>query len=79
MQVLQLKVVVPITDAVRVIKDWHVIFSTNSGNGLTKESAADCFQVKSISKKRLVKRLGILSEAELSQVKLSLMKVLDLL
>ncbi|MDR7132362.1 mRNA interferase MazF [Algoriphagus sp. 4150] len=79
MGVLQLKVVVPITDAGRAVKDWHVILYPNSGNGLTKESAADCFQVKSISKERFVKRLGILSEAELNQVKLALMKVLDLL
>jgi len=46
---------------------------------LWKESAADCFQVKSISKERFEKRLGVLSQNELDQVKLGLMKVLDLL
>jgi mRNA interferase MazF len=48
-------------------------------NGSTKESIADCFQVKSISKERFVRRLGTLSPKELNQVKLGLMTVLDLL
>ncbi|SFT54968.1 mRNA interferase MazF [Algoriphagus locisalis] len=79
MGVLQLKVVVPITDAGKVLKDWHIELSPNSGNGLSKLSAADCFQVKSISKERFVKKMGILSENEMNLVKLGLMKVLDLL
>ncbi len=79
MGVLQLKVVVPITDAGKVIKDWHIELSSNIGNGLSKNSSADCFQVKSLSKERFVKRLGILSENEMNQIKLGLMKVLDLL
>jgi mRNA interferase MazF len=79
MGALQLKVVVPITDAGRVIKDWHIKLSPNSNNGLSKDSAADCFQVKSISKERFIMQLGILSAVELDQVKLGLMKVLDLL
>lgn len=79
MGVLQLKGVVPITDAGRVIKEWHVILFPNSGNGLTKERAADCFQVNSISKERFVKKIGILSDYEMNQVKLGLMKILDLL
>ncbi len=78
MGVLQLKVVVPITDVGQIIKDWHIKLFPNSTNGLKKESAADCFQVKSISKERFVKQLGILSQNELDEVKLGLMKVLDL-
>ncbi|MEB2774204.1 type II toxin-antitoxin system PemK/MazF family toxin [Algoriphagus sp. D3-2-R+10] len=79
MGILQLKVVVPITDAGKVIKDWHIKLSPTDSNGLTKVSLADCFQVKSISKERFVKKLGILSQNELDQVKLGLMKVLDLI
>ncbi|PZX54959.1 type II toxin-antitoxin system PemK/MazF family toxin [Algoriphagus chordae] len=49
MGVLQLKVVVPITNASKVIKDWHIELYPNPGNGLSKISAADCFQIKSLS------------------------------
>jgi mRNA interferase MazF len=79
MGALQLKVVVPVTDAVRSIRDWHVSLTPSKGNGITKASVADCFQVKSISKERFVKRLGILSAKEMDEIKLGLIKVLDLL
>ena len=80
MGALQLKVVVPITDAVlRSIRDWHVLLNPSKGNGISKESVADCFQVKSISKERFVKHLGSLSTKEMEEVKLGLIKVLDLL
>ncbi|MDP2040351.1 MAG: type II toxin-antitoxin system PemK/MazF family toxin [Algoriphagus sp.] len=78
MGVLQLKVVVPVTDVGNTIKDWHIKLSPNSNNGLRKECAADCFQVKSISKERFLMRLGVLSQNEIDEVKLGLMKVLDL-
>ena len=77
--VLQLKVVVPITDASRSVREWHIPMKPTSTNGLSKLSVADCFQVKSISKDRFVQRLGILSMQEIDDVKLGLMKVLDLL
>ena len=79
MGALQLKVVVPITDAIRSIRDWHVLLSPSKNNGILKDSVADCFQVKSISKDRFVKRLGVLSPNEMEEVKLGLIKVLDLL
>ncbi len=79
MGALQLKVVVPITDAVRSIRDWHVLLNPSMDNGISNESAADCFQVKSISKERFVKRLGSLSAKEMEEMKLGLIKVLDLL
>jgi len=76
---LQLKVVVPITDAMRSIREWHVPLNPSKDNGITKVSVADCFQIKSISKERFVKRLGVLSPKEMDEVKVGLIKVLDLL
>jgi mRNA interferase MazF len=70
---------VPITDSGKFIKDWHIELYPNSTNELSKASAADCFQVKLISKERFLKRMRSISENELNQVKLGLMKVLDLL
>jgi mRNA interferase MazF len=77
--VLHLKVVVPVTDATRSAREWHVALSPSTGNGLSKESVADCFQVKSISRERFIRRLGNLSAKEMDEVKLGLVKVLDLL
>lgn len=37
-------------------------------NGLTKESGADAFQVKSVSENRLVRRLGRVTDMELEQI-----------
>lgn len=79
MGVLQLKVVVPFTDAAHSIRDWHVLLTPSKENGISKESVADCFQVKSISRERFVKRVGKLSTKEMDEVKIGLVKVLDLL
>ena len=79
MGALQLKVVVTITDGVRSIREWYVLLNPSNGNGISKESIADCFQVKLISKERFVKHLGSLSTREMEEVKLGLIKVPDLL
>ncbi len=42
-------------------------------NGISKKSIADCFQVKSISKERFVKPLGVLSVKEMEEMKIGLM------
>lgn len=77
--ILKLKVVVPITDPVGRLKEWHVELSQTSSNGIDKDSVADCFQVKSIRQTRFIKKLGELSNEEMEDVKIGLMKVLDLL
>lgn len=79
MGALQLKIVVPVTDALRSIREWHVPLNPSEENGISKPSVADCFQVKSISKERFLKRLGALSSDEMDEVKLALIKVLGLL
>lgn len=79
MGALQLKVVVPITDATNIRREWHVPLQPSKENGLQKDCVADCFQVKSISKERFVRHLGKLANSEMNEVKLGLMKVLDLL
>jgi len=79
MGALQLKVVVPVTDGIRLVREWHVSLKPTKANGLLKDSVADCFQVKSVSQERFVKKLGTLTIEEMDDVKLCLMKVLDLL
>jgi len=79
MGALQLKVVVPITDAFRSVCEWHVLIEPSLTNGLIKPSVADCFQIKSISKSRFIEKIGSLNKNEMDEVKLGLVKVLDLL
>lgn len=65
--ILLLKVIVPITDWKEryAVRPWMVYLEASLGNGLTKPSAVDTFQVRLVSETRLIKRLGRLSEAEI--------------
>jgi mRNA interferase MazF len=58
--ILPLKVIVPITDWKDryEIAPWMVRFDPDRQNGLSKISAADAFQVRSLSQERFVRKLG---------------------
>jgi len=77
---LPLKVIVPITDWKDryEIAPWMIKIEPNSKNGLTKDSSADCFQVRSVSQERFVKRLGNVSEVITDEIKVGLSKVLSI-
>jgi mRNA interferase MazF len=68
--VLPLRVVVPLTSWQAQFADfpWMVRLDPSSTNGLTRRSAADTFQVKSVAVERLRSRLGVLSDAELTPI-----------
>jgi mRNA interferase MazF len=78
--ILPLKVMVPITDW----KDhysqapWMVRLEPSPGNGLSKISAADTFQVRSLSEQRFVRRLGSLAPETMDQITRALKTVLRL-
>lgn len=67
---LPLRIVVPITEWDDRYGGycWFVYIAPTSGNGLTKESGADAFQVKSISEKRFVRRRGTLTADQLDDI-----------
>jgi mRNA interferase MazF len=67
---LRLKIVVPITEwkSRYASYPWFVRVMPTAANGLTKESGADAFQVKSVSETRFVDRLGVLTSAETDAV-----------
>lgn len=78
--ILPLKVIVPITDwkdryAVRL---WMVRLEPSIESGLTKVSAVDTFQIRSVSETRLVRKLGQLSDLEMQLVSQALAIVLSL-
>ena len=67
---LPLKVVVPITDwkAAFASFAWFVYLPSTPDNGLTKDSGADAFQVKSISESRFLDKLGDLTAMQLDGI-----------
>jgi mRNA interferase MazF len=77
---LPLRVIVPITDWKEryQIAPWMIKLAPNLKNGLTKDSSADCFQVRSVSQERFIKRMGYVSEIVMEEIKIGLSKVLSI-
>ena len=77
---LPLKVIVPITDWKDryEIAPWMIKIEPNSKNGLTKDSSADCFQVRSVSQERFVKKFGNISDKIKDEIKSGLSRVLSI-
>ncbi|MDJ1184910.1 type II toxin-antitoxin system PemK/MazF family toxin [Roseofilum casamattae] len=78
--ILRLKVIVPVTGWNDVFSQvpWMVRIEPSIENGLSKLSAADAFQVRSVSQKRLIKRIGRISEDAIAELNLALATVLDM-
>ena len=68
--VLPLRIVVPVTEwDVRWAEvPWMVHLRRGPRNGLAKDSAADCFQVKSLSLERFRSRLGAVTAGEVEEI-----------
>ena len=71
---LALKVIAPLTDFKEPYRavPWMVIIEPSKKNGLKKTSAIDLFQVRSLSEKRLVKKVGTVENNILVQCKKAL-------
>jgi len=67
---LKLKIVVPITEWKPRYANypWFVRLTPTINNGLTKDSEADAFQVKSVSETRFLDRLGELIPSQLDDI-----------
>lgn len=70
---LPLRIVVPLTDwqAPFAHLPWFVRLPASSTNGLTKESGADAFQVKSVSESRFVRRIGLVTGPQVDEIALA--------
>lgn len=68
--VLPLRVIVPITEWKDryAVAPWMVRLEPDAENGLTKTSAADTFQVRSVARERFVRRIGRLSDAAMQEI-----------
>jgi len=77
--ILPIKVIVPFTEW----KDrygqapWMVKIEPDSQNCLSKPSAADALQIRSVSQERLVKKLGALSTVQVAKIVQAVMTILQ--
>lgn len=67
---LNLRVVVPVTNWNRRYEryQWMARLEPNAMNGLTKTSAADTFQIRSLSVSRFKERIGTLLEETVEEI-----------
>lgn len=67
---MQLRIVVPITGWQPNFTNyfWMTNLLPDSKNGLSKESAADSFQVQSVSLSRFQSKIGIVTEIKLQEI-----------
>lgn len=67
---MMLRLVVPVTEWQPRYRRyfWMVHLTPDAQNGLTKESAADAFQTKSMSLLRFERRLGVLNPDKVNEI-----------
>jgi mRNA interferase MazF len=77
---LPLKIIVPFTDWKEhySMAEWMVEIKADKNNQLSKTSAADCFQVRSVSQNRFIKKLGNITPVQLLLVQNALASVLSI-
>lgn len=77
--ILPLRVIVPITEWKNTFHGaiWMVKVEPNSENNLRKTSALDTFQIRSVSIKRFIKRIGSVSTPSLKEIKKAIKAVID--
>jgi mRNA interferase MazF len=77
---LRLAIVVPITHwtALWDKNPFFVCLEPSKQNGLKKRSVVDCFQIRAVSHRRVLERLGSIATFELDQIKKALALILDL-
>lgn len=78
--ILPLKVIVPITDWKDhySVAPWLVRLEADPMNGLSKPSAADAFQVRSVAQERFVRQIGQLSDISMLEIGKALAIVLNI-
>jgi mRNA interferase MazF len=69
-------VVAPMTTTARGIS-FHVEIDPNAGNGLTELSYVQCEMIRSISKKRLLTRLGFVGLVDGHRIETVIRRILD--
>jgi len=74
-QYLQVVITCPLTTKIKNYKG-NVILEPDEFNGLTEKSEIMIFHIRSVSKDRLVKKIGSITEQQLSDLKIGLDDIL---
>jgi mRNA interferase MazF len=75
---LPLRIVVPLTGSTRSAgESWMVEIKATRRNGLTKDSVADAFQVKSVSIDRFDTRAGTLTAQQMDDIAAAIALCID--
>ena len=77
---LRLKIIVPITGWNQAFIDipWMVRLDVSPENQLTKTSAADTFQIRSVAQQRLIRQLGFVDRGTMQLINQALAIVLNI-
>ena len=75
---LPLKIIAPITDWKEhySVAPWMIEINPSIQNGLAKKSSVDCFQIRSVSETRLIKRIGNITLTEIIRVQEGITKII---
>jgi mRNA interferase MazF len=76
---LPLKLVVPITDWKDsfALDIWHIRLDPTNENGLTKPSAADALQARSLDTQRFIRHIGTLSASDLQEIARAIAAIIE--
>jgi mRNA interferase MazF len=76
--ILPLRVIVPLTEWKDrySVAPWMKQIDPDQHNGLEKTSAADAFQLRSVSTERFVQRLGVLNDQQLEKILIAIKLVI---
>jgi mRNA interferase MazF len=76
---LPLKFVVPITDwkPGYAADFWHIQLVPSAQNGLTKISAADALQARSVDTRRFIRQIGKIASADLQEITLAIVGIIE--
>jgi mRNA interferase MazF len=79
-KVLELCIVVPVTGWKPRWENnpFFVTLDPSTGNGLAKRSAVDCFQIRTLSHHRFIRRLGLLEGQTIDALKTAVALILDI-
>lgn len=74
-----IKIVVPITEWKNDYADfpWIIKIPFDNDTGLTKDSGIECFQIKSFSEDRFLKKIGSIPNTLLEEAHLTILKTLN--
>ena len=77
--VLPLRIVIPLTSWQEKFNSspWLIKIEANSRNKLSQDSAADTFQIKSVSNQRFIKKIGAVSNDKLKEIIMGVSICLD--